>query len=54
MVPSEAVFNALFRLKDEKKTFKQKKIPLADFEKITGELSASVSAWSSDSNEKAN
>ncbi len=42
MVPSEAIFYKLFRLKEEKKAFKQKKILLNDFENITGELSASV------------
>lgn len=41
MVPSEAVFYELFNLKKEKE-FKQKKIPLNDFEDITGDLSASV------------
>lgn len=42
MVPSDAVMYRLFNLKEEKKDWKQKKIPLKDFEKITGELSASV------------
>ncbi|KAE8454319.1 hypothetical protein EG329_005244 [Mollisiaceae sp. DMI_Dod_QoI] len=42
MVPSEAIFYKLFRLKEEKKAFKQKKILLNDFENITGELSASI------------
>jgi hypothetical protein len=43
MVLSEAVFYKLFRLKEETKAWKQKKILLADFERITGELEASVS-----------
>lgn len=43
MVQSAAVFYKLFNLEEEKKVWKQKKIPLAEFERITGELSVSVS-----------
>ena len=43
MVPNAQVFYKLFNLQEEKKVWKQKKIPLADFEKITGGLWASVS-----------
>ncbi|KAF8849374.1 hypothetical protein BDZ45DRAFT_810028 [Acephala macrosclerotiorum] len=42
MVPSLAVFYALFNLKEEKKEWKQKKIPLVDFQRITGGLYASI------------
>lgn len=45
MVPSEAVFMKLFNLKEEKKSWKQKKIPLTEFEEITGGLVASVCAF---------
>lgn len=41
MVPSKAVFHKLFNLEEEK-AFKQKKIPLDDFEDMTGKLSASM------------
>lgn len=43
MVPPPAVFYALFKMEEGKKAWKQKKIPLDDFEAITGDLSASVS-----------
>lgn len=43
MVPSPAVFYELFQLEEGKKAWKQKKIPLDDFENITGGLYASVS-----------
>ncbi|CAG8951133.1 hypothetical protein HYFRA_00006531 [Hymenoscyphus fraxineus] len=42
MVPSEAVFNELFNIKEQTKEWKQKKIPVKDFERITGEISASM------------
>lgn len=41
MVPSAAVFYALFGLKEEKKAWKQKKIPLEAFVDITGGLDVS-------------
>lgn len=48
LVPSEAVFFKLFNLKAEKKAWKQKKIPVAEFEKICGgDMSASVSSATS-------
>ena len=46
MVPSTEVLNKLFRISDDsKKAWKTKKIPLGDFENITGELTTSVSAF---------
>jgi len=42
MVPSPAVFYAMFNLKEEKKAWKQKKISLEEFEAIAGEMTASV------------
>ncbi|KAI9639246.1 uncharacterized protein MKK02DRAFT_29348 [Dioszegia hungarica] len=42
VVPNAQVFYKLFNLQEEKKVWKQKKIPLADFEKITGGLWASI------------
>jgi hypothetical protein len=43
MVPSPAVFYELFQLEEGKKEWKQKKIPLDDFEKVTRGLYASAS-----------
>ena len=46
MVPNTQVLNKLFGIKDAgKKAWKTKKIPLRDFERITGELTASVSTF---------
>lgn len=42
MVPNTEVFLKLFGLGEEKKAWKTKKIPLEDFEEITGQLTTSV------------
>jgi hypothetical protein len=42
MVPSTAVFYPTFNLKEEKKAWKQKKIPLETFEDITGSCLLSI------------
>ncbi|CAG8979254.1 hypothetical protein HYALB_00012895 [Hymenoscyphus albidus] len=41
MVPSEAVFIELFNLKGQTKEWKLKRIPVKDFERITGSITAS-------------
>jgi len=42
MVPNAEIFFKLFKLDEEKKAWKQKKIFLEEFEAITGELSTSI------------
>ncbi|MCJ1395449.1 hypothetical protein MMC18_008335 [Xylographa bjoerkii] len=42
MVPNAEVFFKLFNLGEEKKAWKQKKIPLEQFESVTGELRTSI------------
>lgn len=43
MVPNQQVFNKLLRQSADSKPFKQKKVPLADFERAVGVINASVS-----------
>lgn len=42
-MPSSAVFYKMFNMEEPTKAWKQKKIPLEEFERITGPLYASVS-----------
>jgi len=43
MMPNQQVFNKLLRQSADSKPFKQKKVPLADFERAVGVINASVS-----------